>query len=176
MSRALGIIFGVLTVVLGIYCFMTPIETYGVVSWFIAFAMIADGISKIMLWNDFKKVGVTDTWALVGGILSVVLGIVLCGSFVARVTMDVFIAYVVSCWILFAGCVRIARSFAMRDVHKTLNTTLGSNWSLALVVGILLVVLGIFCVANPTIVMVALGWQIGLALVFGGIGLITATA
>ena len=176
MSRVLGIIVGVLTVILGVWCFMTPIETYGVIGWLITFALIADGISKIMVWNDYRKIGVSDTWALVGGILSIILGITFAFNIVARVFADIFIAYVLAAWILFGGFVRIIRSFQMRDIHKNLGTTLGSNWGLALVMGILMVILGIFCMANPTIVMIATGWQISFALVLGGIGLITATA
>ena len=37
-------------------------------------------------------------------------------------------------------------------------------------------IIGVFCIANPTIVMVALGWQIGFSLIAGGLALITATA
>lgn len=176
MSRVVGIVIGALTIVLGIYCLFTPVETYGVVSWFIAFAMIADGISKIMLWNDYRKLGESDTWALVGGILSIVLGIVLASSLFARVAVDVFIAYFVSCWLLFAGCVRIGRSFKMRKIRRTIDSqVLGANWGLAFVAGVAMVVLGILCVFNPIIVVVALGWQIGIALIVGGVGLLTAT-
>lgn len=177
MSRILGIVFGVLIVITGVYSLMTPIQTYGVVGWLIAFAMIADGIGKVMVWFDYRKLGVTDVWALVGGILSVVLGCALAGSQVARAAVDIFVAYIVGGWLLVGGVVRIARSFSMRKVHNTLDTAvLGTNWDLALCIGILMVILGIFCLANPLIVMVALGWQVGIALIMGGVGLITATA
>jgi uncharacterized membrane protein HdeD (DUF308 family) len=176
MSKILGIIVGVLTAALGVWCLFTPLETYGILSWLLAFSMIADGISKIALYSDYQKVGVSDTWALVGGILSVALGIVLAGSLGMRLAVDVLIAYIVSFWILFGGCVRIMRSFKMRNVHKKLDSKLGENWGLALVVGILMVVLGILCFANPTIVMFAIGWQIGFAMIVGGVALITATA
>lgn len=176
-GRILGIVSGVLIIVLGIYCIFTPIETYGVVGWIIACAMIADGASKIVLWNELRKSGVADVWALVGGILSCVLGVVLACSQAAMVAVDIFIAYLVGAWVLFAGCVRIARSFAMRNMRVEVNgAVLGTNWDLALIAGILMVVLGIFCLANPMLVMIALGWQIGFALIFGGAGLITATA
>lgn len=175
MSKILGVAGGVLMVLLGIFCVMTPIETYGMVSWLIAFAMVADGISKIALFLEYQRAGEHDVWALVGGILSIVFGIVLAGSLAMRVAVDVFVAYVASFWVLFAGCVRIVRSFRMRNVQRTLDARLGSNWELALVVGILMVMLGLFCVANPTIVMVALGWQVGFAVIACGIGLISAT-
>lgn len=174
-SRVLGIVAGVLAVGIGIYSMLTPVATYGVVGWLIAFALIFDGCAKLALWRDLKTAGVSDNWALAGGVLSALFGAALIGSHFAMAVVDIFVAYLVAGWLLVGGCVRIARSFAMRDVRVSLGTQLGTNWDLALVAGILMVVLGIFCLANPVIVMVALGWQIGFALVMGGLGLITAT-
>lgn len=176
-GRILGIIGGVLIIMLGVSCLLTPIETYGIVGWLIAIALIMDGVGKVMLWNDLRKAGVHDVWAMVGGILSCILGVVLACSQALMVAVDIFIAYIVGAWILIAGCVRIARSFSMRHVQKELgDKVLGANWDLALITGILMVVLGIFCLANPVLVMIALGWQIGFALIVGGASLITATA
>lgn len=176
ITRIVGIVCGVLAILVGLYCVFTPISTYGVVGWIIAVAMVADGVSKILLWNDYRKMGVSDVWALVGGIISVVLGLALVGSQAAQVVVDVLIAYMVAGWVLAAGCVRIARSFTMRNVSKVYGTKmLGTNWDLMLAVGILMVILGLFCLANPLLVMVAIGWQIGFALVMGGVGLITAS-
>ena len=176
MSRVFGIIFGVLTVILGFWCFFTPISTFGVVGWLITLSLIADGIGMIMLWNDYRKIGESDPFALISGILSLVLGIVLLCSIAGRVAVDIFVAYIMAFWILVDGIVCIIRSFKMRNIHNKLNNALGSNWGLALVMGILMTIIGVFCIANPTIVMVALGWQIGFSLIAGGLALITATA
>lgn len=175
LSRILGILAGVFIIITGVLSLFTPLRSYGMVGWLIAFAMVFDGVAKIMLWNDYRKIGISDTWALVGGILSAMLGILLLCSVSGRLAADVIIAYLVAGWLIFAGIVRIARSITMRDVAKNLGTQLGSNWSLALVVGIIMVVLGVFCMIYPGVVMVAIGWQIGFALIIGGAGLITAT-
>ncbi len=177
VGRIAGIVCGALIVILGVYCLITPIQTYAIVGWMLAFAMIADGVCKVMVWNELRKAKISDVWALVGGVLSCVLGVVLVCSQMAMVVVDIFVAYLVGAWVLFSGCVRIGRSFALRNVSKGRDgTVLASNWDLALIVGILMVVLGIFCLANPVLVMLALGWQIGFSLIAGGIGLITATA
>lgn len=175
LSRVLGVIAGVLIVILGVSCFFLPLETYGITGWLITFALIFDGIAKVMVWNECRKIGVKDTWALIGGVLSIALGLVMLFSIAARIAVDIFIAYVVAFWLLFAGVVRIVQSFQMRKADKELGTLLGSNWNLAFIVGIAMVVLGIFCVANPVIVMVTAAWGIGFALIAGGVGLITAT-
>ena len=175
LSRILGILAGVFIIITGVLSLFTPLRSYGMVGWLIAFAMAFDGVAKIMVWNDYRKIGISDTWALVGGILSALLGVLLLCSVSGRLAADVIIAYLVAGWLVFAGIVRIARSITMRDVAKNLGTQLGSNWGLALVVGIIMVVLGVFCMIYPGVVMVAIGWQIGFALIIGGAGLITGT-
>lgn len=175
ISRILGIVAGVFIIVTGIFCLATPIETYGMVGWLIAFSLLFDGITKVIVWNDYRKVGVSDTWALVGGVLSIVFGVALLCSVGGRLAADIFIAYAIACWLVFAGIVRIARSITMRDIHKNIGTKIGSNWGLALIVGIAMTLLGVFCMIYPGIVMVAVGWQIGFALIVGGAGLIVGT-
>ena len=176
LSRVLGIIVGVLIVILGISCFLTPIDTFGITGWLITFALVIDGVTKVLMWNDGRKIGVKDTWLLIGGILSIVLGIIMMGSVAARVAVDIFVAYLLGIWLFAGGIVRIVRSFQMRKVQKTLGGALGSNWDVAFIAGVVMTVLGIFCVANPVIMMVAVGWGIGFSFVIEGIGLITAIA
>lgn len=175
LSRILGIVAGAFIVFTGVLSLFTPLRSYGMVGWLIAFALFFDGIAKVMVWNDYRKIGISDTWALVGGILSAVMGFALMCSVGGRLAADVIIAYVVACWLVFAGIVRIARSLTMRSAQKQLNTKLGTNWSLALVIGIVMTVLGVVCMLYPGIVMVAIGWQIGWALIVGGAGLIAGT-
>lgn len=175
LSRILGILVGVFLIITGILSLFTPLRSYGMVGWLIAIALIFDGVAKVMVWNDYRKIGISDTWALVGGVVSALVGLLLVCSVSGRLAADVIIAYAIALWILFAGIVRIARSITMRDINKNLGGMLGSNWSLALIVGGIMVVLGIFCMIYPGIVMVAIGWWIGFALIVGGAGLITAT-
>ena len=176
LSRVLGIIVGVLIVILGISCFFTPIETFGITGWLITFALLIDGITKVLVWNDGRRVGVKDNWVLIGGILSIVLGVVMLGSVAARVAVDAFVAYLLGFWLFVDGILRIVQSFQMRKAQKTLGGVLGSNWTLAFVSGIIMTVLGIFCVANPVIMMIYVGWGIGFSFIVGGLGLITSIA
>ncbi|MDO4807201.1 MAG: DUF308 domain-containing protein [Coriobacteriales bacterium] len=175
LSRIFGILAGVFLIITGVLSLFTPLRSYGMVGWLIAIALVSDGVAKIMVWYDYRKIGISDTWALVGGILSALVGILLICSVNGRLATDVIIAYAIAMWIVFAGIVRIARSITMRDIQKNLGTMLGSNWGLALIVGIIMVVFGVFCMIYPGVVMVAIGWWIGFALIIGGAGLITAT-
>lgn len=179
LSRVLGVIGGILVTIMGVVCFLTPLRTYGITGWLLIVSMIADGLVNIAVWNDYRKAGVSDMWALIGGILSVVLGLVLACSVIGRLAADMFLAYVVAIWIIFGGCTRVMRALAMRKAGKErveFGSVLGHSWVFTLIMGIVLVALGIFFLANPVILMITIGWQIALAMVAAGIGLIVMTA
>ena len=73
-------IFGVLLVIGGIYCLVTPVETFGVLGWLIGLAMLVEGVSSALTWNERRKFGFADGWTLVGALASIVLGVVVLGS------------------------------------------------------------------------------------------------
>lgn len=171
--RILDIILGVLVVALGIWCVMTPVETFGTIGWIAGFAMLFEGIGKVIAYFECKKEGTQDTFMLVGGILSALLGVVLLASMGMRWAYDLFIAYIVACWVIVAGVTNIVRSFGLRDArYNAGNLVVGGSWGWVLALGILLVILGIWGFFNPLMVMVALGWQIGFAVIAGGVNLI----
>ena len=174
-SKVLSIIMGVIVVVLGVWCVMTPVSTFGTVSWIAGFAMIIEGVGKIMSFFTEKKVGKPDVFLLVGGILSTVLGVVLLVSLGMRWAYDLFVAYLVACWVIVAGITNIVRAFNLRNLDGSRAArSLGSNWGWVLALGILLLVVGIWGFFNPVMVMVALGWQIGFAVIAGGVNLIVS--
>lgn len=179
LSRVLGVIGGILVIIMGVICFLTPIKTYGITGWLLIFSMIADGLVHIVMWSDYRKAGVNDTWLLIGGILSIVLGLVLTCSIVGRLAVDMFIAYVVAIWIVFGGCARVMGALSMRKAGRErvgYGTVLGHSWVAAFIIGVLMVVLGIFFLFNPVILMITIGWQIALAMVAAGIDLIVMSA
>lgn len=176
-SRICGIAAGVVAVALGAYCLSAPAPANALLVWAAVVVLIAEGIAKLLLWREFRKLGVRDVWALVGGVASVLLGMALAGNAGTRATLGVFAATMVSSWTLCAGCVLIARSFVMRGTTLIPGAQiLGPHWDLALVVGMAMVFLGIVCLANPVVAIVTIARQVGISLMAGGVGLISATA
>ena len=53
--KVLSVILGVLTIIAGVYCFFTPVETSAVIPFVLGIVMIGDGIGRIVTW--FDKIG-----------------------------------------------------------------------------------------------------------------------
>lgn len=166
-----NIILGVLLIVGGMYCLLTPIMTFATLGWLMGAAMIAEGVSSALTWNARRKEGLADGWTLAGAILSVILGCVVLGSGFMRLTLDTFLAYLAAFWLIFGGVTRIAASFKLRDANKQ-GLPVGKNWVLVLIIGIIVTIMGVVCLFHPLLAMASVGTLVGLGIVSSGCSLI----
>lgn len=107
-----------------------------------------------------------------------IFGLVLIGSAAAQVLTAVIMAYIVACWIIVKGIIRIIAAIRLHQIKKALDTKiLGRNWGKIMAMGIMMTVCGILCLIYPSILMVAIGIFVGISIISSGINLITfATA
>ena len=168
-----SIILAVVMIGLGIYCMLAPDATYSTLAVLIGIGIFIDAIGKIYNWWYFrKKNDISDTWLLVGGILSVIFAIILLSDGLFRFALDLTIAYVTAAWILVAGAIWIGRSFKIRDIYKKIDI-IGRRWWMALVFGIILVVVGVLSLINPTALILTIGFSMGLVILVAGCGLLS---
>ena len=172
MMRVVTIVLGILLVVGGIYCVFTPVATYSALSLIIGAAMIIEGVGSAITWNERRKFGLASGWTLAAAILSIVLGVFLLGSYVLQFAVDMFIAYLIAVWLVFAGIARIVAAITMRN---SFGQTGASGWVGQLVLGVLIIILGILCIFNPLSIMVGVGFLLGITIVLVGVGLISAS-
>ena len=165
------IIFGVLLVISGIYCMFAPVATYAALGSVIGVSMLVEGVASVIAWNHLRKAGLANGWALAEAIISIVLGIVLLGSTAMQFAIDMFIAYLIAVWLVFAGIARIVAAIALRN---SLGKELGRGWILQLVLGVLIVICGVLSIFNPLSVMASVGLMLGMSIVFVGAGLIAS--
>lgn len=170
--KVVTIVLGILILIGGIYCLITPIATYAALSWLIGAVMVIEGVASIVTWNDRRKLGYADGWTLAGAIVSLILGIFLLGSYVAQFAVDLFIAYMIAAWLVVGGVTRIMAAFRMRDYDRYAGSAGGSDWGMLLAMGIFVTILGVLCLFNPTSVMVGVGFMLGISIVCVGIGII----
>ena len=166
--RIVKVILGVLLAVGGIYCMFTPIATYSVLAWLIGLAMIVEGVGGIITWIDRRNNGLANGWTLAGGIVSLLLGMILVGSYVLQFAMDAFIAYFIAIWLVVAGITRIVAAIAVRS---SLGREAASGWIIQIVLGVLIAILGVMCIFNPLSVVAGVGMMLGISIVFVGIDL-----
>ena len=115
-----------------------------------------------------------DGWTLAGAIVSLIFGIVLLGSNAMQLSVDLFVAYMAAIWLIVIGILRLIRSSRLHQFHKTFDTkVIAKRWWVVMLNGILLIVLGILSIMNPSITAFAIGTMMGLNVLFAGINLIS---
>ena len=171
--KVLSIIFGIVSVIIGVYCLFTPVQAYAVIGWIIGIAMLVEGIGSVATWNARRQAGFADGWTLAGAIISIVLGIFLLCSYFAQWAIDVFIAYLIAAWLVVGGITRIVAAFNLRKYNETMGAdAIGVNWGVLLALGILVTILGVLCLFNPLSVMMGVGFMIGISIICVGVDLI----
>ena len=166
--RIIKVVLGVLLAVGGIYCMFTPIATYSTLAWLIGLAMIVEGVGGIITWIARRELGLANGWTLAGSIVSIVLGMVLLGSYVLQFAIDAFIAYLIAIWLVVAGITRIVAAIAVRSQGKEG----ASGWIAQIALGVLIAILGVLCIFNPLSVVAGVGMMLGISIVFVGIDLV----
>lgn len=115
-----------------------------------------------------------DGWTLAGAIVSLIFGIVLLGSNAMQLSVDLFVAYMAAIWLIVIGILRLIRSSRLHQFHKTFDTkVIAKRWWVVMLNGILLIVLGILSIMNPSITAFAIGTMMGLNVLFASINLIS---
>ena len=173
VARILAIILGAFMIVGGVYCLILPEATYLSLAWVIGVIMVADGIADIATWIRIKQFGLSNGWLLAGAILSIACGIFIVLSAAAQLVVDLFIAYMVAIWLIITGVIRMVFAWRVRKARQEFGlVTLGRNWWIPFVLGILLVVLGVLGCVNPTIVMVGIGILLGVSIIMTGMSVL----
>lgn len=173
IRKILGIILGVLMIASGIYCLLAPGLTYLNLGYVVGISMLMNAISRIVAWTELKKEDEADGWMLADAIISCIFAVVLLGSTVLQLAVDVAIAYMAAFWILVIGIMRIVHAFRLRRAGRDLDMALlAFGWAWRLCAGILMVIFGILGMMNPAIIMAAIGIFIGLGVITSGANLI----
>lgn len=169
--KIVGIILGVLLVICGVWCSITPIETFTTLGWLLGTAMVIEGIGSITSFVTDKRNGSSSVWTLVGGIASVVFGVLIWCSFALRVSIDFALAYIVSAWLIVAGVARIIAAVDLRKM-KNAGAVVGRNWGLVMVMGVITTIIGIICLFHPLLAMGGVGLMIGIGIISTGLSMI----
>jgi uncharacterized membrane protein HdeD (DUF308 family) len=173
-GNIIAIILGVLVVIGGIWCLMTPLQTIMGMAWLIGFMMIVDGIANIATWFQLRKIGAASGWALASAIISVILGIVVVGNFFMQAFLAEFLTYLTAAWLIVSGIMRIGYGWSMRSLHKNVQASMvGGRWYVVFALGILLLVFGIMSLISPVVLAEMIGMFIGISIIVLGVSMIS---
>ena len=177
MRKTMSVILGVLMIAAGIYCFFAPVETSTIIPFVLGIAMIVDGIGRIVTWFDIRDVMRQSAWVLVSAIVSLIFGLLLAFSPVLQMSVGVSVILLTGWWILALGIIRIVHAFHLLRIKREsdgfgLGGMIGSDWWIALILGILLVIFGIIVIINPFLGLGVIGVLVGCSIITAGINLI----
>jgi uncharacterized membrane protein HdeD (DUF308 family) len=155
-------ILGVLMIILGFSCAVTPLATFVAAGYFIAVVLISSGLSGIIAWVRFRIYGVNFAVS----ILALILGILALSRPGGIAVIDTMLIYLFSAWLVVRGAASISFSLKLRKFHTS------NGWILGLITGVLGVVLGIYSFVYTSVPAITLGLLISMYFIEEGIGII----
>lgn len=157
---------GVFAIVFGIVALVWPsVTVWALVVVFGAYAIV-DGISAIIRSVQARKVESGWVWWLLGGVVSLIAGIV---AFVWPGITALAAVFVIGIWAIMGGILEIAGSVRLRKLDGA------AHWGLLLFAGILELLFGIVLVFFPVSGILSIVWLVGVfALLFGVLFVVSA--
>lgn len=157
----LVLIIGIISVILGINILVNPAIGFETVRLIIVIDFIAMGITELVAVITFRREIPAWGWNLVAAALDVILGV-----FIAAVPglSESLLLALFSVGFVFEGIMVLSGAFALKSIHVK-----GWGWNLAL--GILTIIVGFACAANPIISFMAIGTIAGITMLVVGCAL-----
>ena len=175
--KVISVILGALMIIAGVYCFFTPVEASAVIPFVLGIVMIGDGIGRIVTWFDIQGVVRQSAWVLASAVVSLIFGLMLAFSPALQMSVGVLVILLTGWWILALGIIRIVHAFHLRKIKREADgfgfgEMIGSNWLIALILGILLTIFGFIVILNPMMGLGMIGVLIGCGVITAGVNLI----
>ena len=152
-------ILGILFILLGIWVFRNPLESYIGLSLYFSIAMFIGGAFQIFFSVSNRDVLPGWGWQLMGGILQVLFGYILTSN--PQITMAILPLFV-GFWLLF-------RSINLASFSLELRSLLLPNWWLYLLFAILIGIFSFFILTRPVIGGITIVTWTGIALIMAGV-------
>lgn len=172
MRKILIIILGVLLVMTGLMLITRPLTAFSTLGYVMGAALLVNGIANIIIWFRLRKTVKMSIWYLISSIISVIFAFAIFGDVFFKIAVEMVLVYMTAIWFIVTGIMRIVLSFNM----KKEGGEVGKHWWLLLIVGILLIICGCMSIANPLILIFAIGLNLGINMLFCGIDLITLSS
>ena len=155
------LLFGVVTIVVGIFCVMQPVDAVETLAWLFAVWLIVTGIFELVRAFGSQISGGMRALLIITGALSLVLGFVALRSFWDD---EVILAG----WILaiFIGISFLFRGFSILFLGIDGKGQAGRGWNIF--AGIVIIIGGMIILTAPATI-IALAWVVGIWLIVMGI-------
>lgn len=159
ISRVLWIAAGILLILAGIFCLLSPSAALSGLALYLGLAMLFSGIVDLVIFASASSRMVGSGWFLVDGILTVLLSLfLLCNQWFTALTLP----FLFGMWLLFSGVSKFANSFELKRLGVR-------GWGWFTVLGIVLSAVGFFSFLDPLAGLVAITIVVGVFLILQGV-------
>lgn len=159
------IILGVLSIIGGIFAIATPGATFLALGWVAGISLIGSGIGSIIYYFASRKSQETSLWMLIGGIFSIIMGLLITGNALVYTLTELFLVYSYASGLILIGILQMRVSFACKKA--------GASWVGILIASLFTIAIGIFSFMHPVLTMFTIGMLTGFWLISRGIDLIS---
>lgn len=168
MKKILIIILGVLLMICGIYFIARPLTAATTLGQVLGVVLIVNGIVSTVIWFKTKDFPTTSSWLVVGGVASIIFGIIYLANPYIKVFTQTFLLFFIAAGFIVGGICRIIGAFKVKDVLD--------KWWVGLLMGILFLLCGICSFAQPLGLALAIGMLLGINMLICGIDLVTLSS
>lgn len=159
ISRVLWIAAGILLILAGIFCLLSPSVALSGLALYLGLAMLFSGIVDLVIFASASSRMVGSGWFLVDGILTVLLSLfLLCNQWFTALTLP----FLFGMWLLFSGVSKFANSFELKRLGVR-------GWGWFTIFGIVLSAVGFFSFLDPLAGLVAITIVVGVFLILQGV-------
>ena len=156
----LPIVTGIISIVLGVWCLCSPVESMELFAYIFAGCLCVAGVLNLCLALGNKSVGFSWGWALAMGILELICGIWLL-ALPAPVLAASFMFFV-GIWIIVAAINSLCESFML--------ASMSAGWTVfSVLLLIATIIMAVVFLSSPIAGGVFVGMCIGLSLIFFGV-------
>ncbi len=167
--KVFNCIMGIFSLFAAFYCFAFPgassLMTFGWIATTLLGVIGFCGIFEYTRNKESKKLMVNGTLGLIFAICCAVLSVIAMFNVSLRATFDLVIVVMFALWLVLSGVDSTVTSFKLKkDGHKL--------WWITLVLGILIILMGMYAGTHLIYATMTLGYVMGFSLTFYGIQLI----
>ena len=156
------IILSIIMMVCGVSCMVTPMATFLSMGYFFGIMFFVYGLMGVI--RALTKKDMT-TVQVIMSVLALLVGIVAIAKPGSTLAIDAMILGFVAAWFIIQGAAQIVMSWKIKDLDK--------SWIWWFIIGILGVILGIYCLMHPKVAALTAGFLLGFSFLETGFNMLT---
>ena len=155
------IILSIVMILCGISCMITPMATFLSMGYFFGIMFFVYGLTGVI--RAFTKKDLS-TVQVIMSVLALLVGIVAIAKPGSTLAIDAMILGFVAAWFIVQGAAQIVMSWKIKDLDK--------SWIWWFIIGILGVILGIYCLMHPKVAALTAGFLLGFSFLETGFNML----